>query len=61
MSIIEKPYALASLTESLAGSVVFPDHPSWDAAREAYNLAVDQRPAAIAFPADAADVLALVR
>ncbi|HET9214591.1 MAG TPA: FAD-binding oxidoreductase [Gaiellaceae bacterium] len=61
MSIIEKPYALASLTESLAGSVVFPDHPSWDAAREAYNLAVDQRPAAIAFPADAADVQAIVR
>jgi FAD/FMN-containing dehydrogenase len=61
MTIIDRPYGLASLTESLAGSVVFPDHPSWDAAREAYNLAVDQQPAAVAFPADAADVRAIVR
>ena len=61
MSIIERPYGLASLTESLAGSVVFPDHPSWDAAREAYNLAIDQQPAAVAFPADARDVQAIVR
>jgi FAD/FMN-containing dehydrogenase len=60
MSIIERPYGLASLTESLYGSVVFPDHPSWDAAREAYNLAVDQRPAAVAFPANAQDVQAIV-
>ncbi len=50
MSILERPYGLASLTESLQGSVVFPDHPSWDEAREAYNLAVDQQPEAIAFP-----------
>ena len=61
MSTIERPYALASLTESLAGSVVFSDHPSWDAAREAYNLAIDQQPAAVAFPANAADVQAIVR
>ena len=61
MSILERPYGLASLTESLQGSVVFPDHPSWDAAREAYNLAVDQQPEAIAFPADARDVQEIVR
>jgi len=61
MSIVERPFGLASLTESLEGSVVFPDHPSWDAAREAYNLAVDQRPAAVAFPASARDVQAIVR
>ena len=60
MTIIERPYGLASLTESLEGSVVFPDHPSWDAAREAYNLAIDQQPAAVAFPADARDVQAIV-
>ena len=59
MTIIERPYGLASLTESLEGSVVFPDHPSWDAAREAYNLAIDQHPAAVAFPADARDVQAI--
>ena len=61
MSILERPYALASLTESLAGSVVFPDHPAWDDAREAYNLTVDQQPSAIAFPESARDVQAIVR
>jgi len=61
MSIVERPYGLASLTETLMGSVVYPDHPSWDAAREAYNLTVDQRPAAVAFPADARDVQEIVR
>ena len=60
MSILDTPYGLASLTDSLAGSVVFPDHPSWDEAREAYNLTVDQQPAAIAFPADARDVQEIV-
>ena len=61
MSIVERPLGLASLTESLEGSVVLPDHPSWDAAREAYNLAVDQRPAAVAFPANARDIQEIVR
>ena len=58
---VERPYGLTSLTERLYGSVVFPDHPSWDEAREAYNLTVDQQPAAIAFPADARDVQEIVR
>ena len=40
---------------------MFPDHPSWDDAREAYNLVVDQQPAAVAFPADVRDVQELVR
>ena len=61
MSIVESPYGLAALTETLEGSVVFPDHPSWDDAREAYNLTVDQQPAAVAFPAEARDVQAIVR
>ncbi len=34
MSIVERPYGLASLSETLEGSVVFGDHPSWDEARE---------------------------
>ena len=58
---VERPYGLTSLTERLYGSVVFPDHPSWNEAREAYNLTVDQQPAAIAFPADARDVQEIVR
>jgi FAD/FMN-containing dehydrogenase len=35
--------------------------PGWDAARQAWNLAVDQRPAAVARPRSAADVVASVR
>jgi hypothetical protein len=35
--------------------------PGWDAARQAWNLAVDQRPAAVALPRSAADVVASVR
>ena len=35
-----------------------PDDAEWDIARRAWNLAVDQRPALVAFPADAADVVA---
>ncbi len=37
-----------------------PDQPEWDLARRAWNLAVDQRPALVALPADAGDVLAVV-
>jgi hypothetical protein len=50
-------------TESLpvlTGDVVHPDHPEWDLARRAWNLAVDQRPALVALPADAGDVLAVM-
>lgn len=61
MTIVDRPYGLASLSDELAGSVCFPDHPAWDEAREAYNLTVDQQPAAIAFPADVEDVRAIVR
>jgi FAD/FMN-containing dehydrogenase len=61
MTILETPYAVASLSESLAGSVAFPDHPSWDLARQAYNLTIDQQPAAVAFPQDEYDVQAIVR
>lgn len=34
--------------------------PGWDAARQAFNLRVDARPAAIAMPRDVADVVAAV-
>lgn len=61
MTTIAAPYGLASLTEHLEGSVAFPGHPAWDDARQAYNLAVDQQPAAVAFPNDARDVQAIVR
>ena len=45
---------------AVRGEIVTPDQPEWDLARRAWNLAVDQRPALVAFPADAADVLAIV-
>ena len=48
------------LAEALDGAVVLPDDPRWDEARSSFNLLVDQRPAAVAFPSDARDVAAAV-
>jgi FAD/FMN-containing dehydrogenase len=48
------------LTSALAGKVVIPEHARFDEARRAWNLAVDQRPAAVAFPESAQDVAAVV-
>ncbi len=42
------------------GFVVTADEPGWDAARRAFNLAVDQRPELIVFPAEPDDVVATV-
>src|SRR3954471_8253369 len=44
------------LAETLNGAVVLPDDPRYDEARSSFNLVVDQRPAAVAFPSDARDV-----
>ena len=43
------------------GAVVRPGDPSYDAARQAWNLTIDQRPALIAYPADAGEVADVVR
>jgi hypothetical protein len=40
--------------------VVAPGEPSWDGARAAFNLAVDQRPELVAFPESVDDVVAAV-
>ncbi len=45
---------------ALTGRVVLPEHPNWDEARLAWNLAVDQRPAAVVLPESAGDVIATV-
>jgi len=45
---------------ALTGDLVTPDQPEWDLARRAWNLAVDQRPALVAIPADADDVRAVM-
>jgi FAD binding domain/Berberine and berberine like len=46
---------------SMNGNYLTPEDEGFDAARQAWNLAVDQRPAAVAFPNNAGDVAAAVR
>jgi hypothetical protein len=48
------------LRELLDGEVVGPGDESWDEARQAWNLTVDQRPAAVVLPDGVADVAATV-
>ncbi|HSK50767.1 MAG TPA: FAD-binding protein [Solirubrobacterales bacterium] len=45
----------------IEGDVIKPGDASWDEARAAWNLAVDQNPVAVAFAESAADVAAVVR
>jgi FAD binding domain len=53
---------MTAFTElSIAGRVAIPSDSDWDAARAAWNLAADQRPAAVAFVEDVDDVAATVR
>jgi hypothetical protein len=51
---------MEDLDARLTGDVVTPQDAGWDAARQAWNLAVDQRPIAVAAVADADDVAAAV-
>jgi FAD/FMN-containing dehydrogenase len=44
------------LRTSLDGELVLPSEPAWDEARTAWNLAVDQRPAAVVLAESAGDV-----
>jgi hypothetical protein len=48
------------LRDTVRGTVHVPGDKSWDEARQAWNLAVDQRPAMVAIPATAGDVMAVV-
>jgi FAD/FMN-containing dehydrogenase len=50
----------SSLRARMAGRVSAPGDLDWDEARQAWNLAVDQRPAAVAIPHSADDVVAIV-
>src|SRR5215472_10830576 len=45
---------------ALDGLIVLPEHGRYDQARQAWNLAVDQRPAAVVFPESADDVASAV-
>ena len=51
---------LDSLRSAVKAPVLGPDDEGWHTARMAWNLAADQRPAAVAFADDPADVAAIV-
>ncbi len=51
----------ASLRGLCAGAIHLPGDPGYDEARMPWNVAVDQRPAAVAYPGNAAEVSAVVR
>jgi FAD/FMN-containing dehydrogenase len=50
-----------TLRTAVRGRVTTPNDPGWDEARRSWNLAVDQRPAVVAEPANPEDVQAVVR
>jgi FAD/FMN-containing dehydrogenase len=52
---------LRELGVRMAGDVVLPGDETWDTARQAWNLAVDQRPVAVVYPESADDVVATVQ
>src|SRR3954453_22964920 len=49
------------LRERLTGEFVTPEDANWDQERLAWNLAVDQRPAAVAIPETVEDIVEVVR
>jgi hypothetical protein len=49
-----------SLRARIAGEVVLPGDPRWDAARQPWNLAIEQAPAAVAYPRTSEEVVAVV-
>ena len=51
---------LTPLRDRIDGDVVGPGDYAWDEARQAWNLSVDQRPAAVALPESPEDVMAIV-
>ena len=52
---------MPAISAAPAITIVMPGDPGWDDARRAWNLAVNQRPAAVALPASAQDVAEAVR
>jgi len=51
---------VAALRATLDGQLVLPGDEAWDEARQAWNLAVDQRPTMVALPRSVDDVQAIV-
>lgn len=61
MTVTSQAASAAALRSLCGGSFHLPDDPGYDAARMPWNVAVDQRPAAVAYPADTAEVAEVVR
>src|SRR3954451_12649634 len=64
MNVISKDaiaISVDALRERLQGDYVTPADARWDEARVAWNLAVDQRPAAVAIPETVDDIVEVVR
>jgi FAD binding domain/Berberine and berberine like len=59
--ITDSPIDVTDLRARMAGDVTVVGDPAWDTARQAWNLAVDQHPAAVAEPETVGDVVAVVR
>ena len=51
---------VSTMRASVTGEIVLPGDPSWDEARRAWNLAVDQRPSAVVVVDSVDDVIAVV-
>jgi hypothetical protein len=51
---------LEALNDRITGHITFPGDDGWDPARQAFNLTVDQKPVAVAFPQSATDVVEMV-
>ena len=56
----QKTVDLNALNGSFGGAVIGPGDETWDQARQAWNLAADQNPAAVAYVESADDVAAVV-
>ena len=54
------PTNVTSLSNVMAGDAVTPGHRDWDAARQAFNTLLEQRPEAVVLPANERDVVAAV-
>ena len=52
---------ISALRDLCGGAVALPGDDGYDAARAAFNLAIDQRPAAVAYPVDADEVADVIR
>jgi FAD/FMN-containing dehydrogenase len=60
MTIIDPARDLGDLRRLCGGAVALESDDGYDSARQAFNLAVDQRPAAVAYPCNAQEVAAVV-